>query len=334
MYKSWVTDAQSIIVVSDIHAGRQNRWIRDRTLRALNRIVEHANAQKTGQIIINGDLLDERATWKRVQEDVADIRSVLDGFHGGWQNIRFIYGNHDMAAGRKLLDTELHDILGDCRIEEDWIVFDPPSGVTCTHGHIFGTLYARRALLELARQDEGGAMEELYMSEGFQRKMHGLHVRYVAVASAGKWLGRMGIPLERAWEILRSHGHVARANIAAYLRDSNPDGLGQHFARYIDLSSHVLAAELGTTMGGWCAVVGHTHAPAAIKRMVLRKRSHQLPHIVGNAGSFVSKAGFPATFVEAKFPSMTLWAYDTKTDSLQERRCETLTEQEQQTFLR
>ncbi len=312
-------------MLSDIHAGRQNDRVRARTLRALEHIVEHANTREIAQIILNGDMLDERARWEHVQTDTATIRERLERFHAGLQNIRFVYGNHDFAADRKIADVDIQQLLGISRVESDWIVFDEAVGITYTHGHIFGTGYAKRSLLSMARE-ESGDVQILCASDAFQRKIDSLHRRYVAACSIGKWMGRLGIPVEPLWETLRSHTHILRLSTAEMLRQAGMPAL-QQAAKLLDLSSHTIAAELGTTLGGWCALVGHTHAPAVAKRFV-RRGNTVLPQLVGNSGSFVSKAGFPVTFIEARYPSVTLWEYDAGNDALRERKTMTLTPQE------
>jgi UDP-2,3-diacylglucosamine pyrophosphatase LpxH len=327
MQKSWKTsDAPGTLIVSDIHAGRQNDSMRMRTLRALQRMVDHANATGIGQIILNGDMLDERAKWSAVERDMIAIRSVLKEFGGGLHNVRFVYGNHDVAAGRKVSDKDMADILGIPHVEPNWIVYDESAGITFTHGHIFGTFYARRTLRELARRGCDN-MELLCTSDDFQRKLDKLQQRYVTASFLSNVLGQMGIPVETAWEAIRSWTHVARTNAAVRLRETESSATSL-LASMLELSSHTLAAELGASLGSWCSLVAHTHTPAVVKRTIERHNGESVAQLVGNTGSFVSRAGFPVTCIEARFPSLILWGYDSVTHQLHRKKTVSLTPEE------
>src|SRR5262249_21603052 len=73
-------------------------------------------------------------------------------------------------------------------------------------------------------------------------------------------------------------------------------------------------SQLCAALGGWGLVYGHTHEPHVTKQRVVDPLTgKERTVLLGNSGSFRRKT-VPPTWIEAAFPCMELWAYNTSKD--------------------
>ncbi len=335
MQQQWTTDS-GILIISDLHAGRLGRKNSERAGAALSAMVQHANDRGIGKLMVNGDVFDERVPGHLAEDAMRLLRAALGEFAAGWQNIRFARGNHDILA------TENHAIRerlgGSCAVETHPIVFAEETGIVITHGDTLESGSAREEILRLARGNNA-TIRGLCGSPSLKRDIAALQRRYAVIARAANILAHVGIPVETLWERSRSIAHTLR--IGAVRRLHRTEGarhdertLRERCARFLDLRNFQVLAELSAGLGGWGAVVSHTHIPLLEKRRVRHAgNGRETVQIVGNTGSFVSRAGFPVTCIEACFPTMTLWQFHQATGELRPWKTLSLTAREQAQYL-
>jgi predicted phosphodiesterase len=148
-----MTTGTSTLLLSDFHAGHHDAH-RDRKLRALEAMATFARGCDVGEVVLAGDIVDERPNRERVREECDMLFQAL----GHYSSV-FLRGNHDEAS---YFDTHEMETLLRCRIDErPWHV-SAVSGVVVTHGHHFRTPAIRRALRE--------AMHATHLDELFADK--------------------------------------------------------------------------------------------------------------------------------------------------------------------
>lgn len=298
-----MTPGFSTLLLSDYHAGHGEAY-RDRKLRAIDAFLAHARETRVGEIVLAGDIADERPDATLVQEECAVLRQAIAGYDSV-----FLHGNHDDAA---FFDSAHMEQLLRCRIDaRPWHV-SPVSGITVTHGHHFRTPSIRRALRRATNTEHLSALCE--RSKGHQKAMN---KGFSFAGKMGDSLESAGIPATELWEDLQQVSQRSRSKMAAALRRKPRRSLGvrtliDRVADMIDLRSVRHAARLARAMGTWGIVSGHTHVPGLYKYHIEDDATGLcIPFLVGNSGSFVSR--YAPTFIEVRHPSMTLWQYDERT---------------------
>lgn len=297
-----MTPGSSTLLLSDFHAGH-NRSQSARKRRALDALMMRARETNVGEIVLAGDIADERPAKEHVREECEMLRTSIDGYASV-----FLRGNHDDASYFET--SEMEDLLR-CRIDErPWHV-SQVSGVVVTHGHHFRTPSIRRALREASHAIH---LESLF-DERAVRHQKAMNKGFSFAGKVGVSLEEAGFPATELWEDLQQVSQFARARIAGTLRGKRRPmlrRLRERFADAIDLRSTRHAARLARAMGSWGIVSGHTHVPGLYKHWLEDDATgERVPFLVGNSGSFVSR--YAPTFIEVTHPRMTLWQFDEKT---------------------
>lgn len=302
-----MTTGTSTLLLSDFHAGHHDAH-RDRKLRALEAMATFARQCDVGEVVLAGDIVDERPNRERVREECDMLFQAL----GHYSSV-FLRGNHDEAS---YFDAkEMADLLR-CRIDErPWHV-SPVSGVVVTHGHHFRTPAIRRALREAMHATH---LNELFADKRAVRHQKAMNKGFSMAGRIGNRLGDAGIPATEMWEHLQQVTQRSRGKIAIALRrrkrPSTVRALRERIADMIDIRSVRHAARLARTMRSWGAVSGHTHVPGLYRHVIEDEFTGELvPFLIGNSGSFVSR--YAPTFIEVRHPGMTLWQYDERSHSM------------------
>lgn len=299
----------STLLLSDFHAGHHDAH-RERKLRALDAMGAFARERNIAEIVLAGDIVDERPDRVRVREECDMLFNAL----GRYDSV-FLRGNHDEAS---YFDAaEMRELLR-CRIDErPWHV-SPVSGVTVTHGHHFRTPAIRRALREAAH---AAHLDELFAAKRVMRHQKAMNKGFSMAGRLGNSLGYAGIPATELWEHLQQVSQRSRGKLALALRrrkrPSTVHTLWERMADAIDIRSVRHAARLARTLRTWGAVSGHTHVPGLYRHLLEDEISgERIPFLIGNSGSFVSRYG--PTFIEIARPRMTLWQYEERGDRIVE----------------
>jgi predicted phosphodiesterase len=304
-----MTAGTSTLLLSDFHAGHHDAH-RDRKLRALDAMARFARDRDVGEVVLAGDIVDERPDRARVREECDMLRNAL----GRYDSV-FLRGNHDEAAFFDV--AEMEELLR-CRIDErPWHV-SPVSGIVVTHGHHFRTPAIRRALREAAHSAH---LDELFSAKKAVRHQKAMNKGFSMAGRLGNRLGDAGIPATELWEHLQQVSLRSRGKVAVALRRKRKPSalltLREYLADAIDVRSVRHAARLARTLRSWGAVSGHTHVPG-LYRHVLEDpfTGERVPFLIGNSGSFVSR--YAPTFIEIRYPGMRLWQYDERADDIVE----------------
>lgn len=295
-----MTPGFSTILFSDFHAGH-DRTRRARKLRAVDAMMDHARTRRVGEIVLAGDIADERPDPASVREECGFLRDAI----AGYESI-FLHGNHDDPAFFRASDLES---MLRCRIDASPWRISPVSGVAVTHGHHFRTPSIRRALRDATSREH---LEIL--CEGCERHHEAMTKGFSVAGKIGNSLESAGIPATGLWEDLQRVSQRSRSRMATALRRTPrkfPDirKIVERIADAVDLRSVRHAARLARTLGTWGVVSGHTHVPGIYKyHLTDEDTGERVPYLVGNSGGFVSR--YAPTFVEISFPRMTLWQFD------------------------
>lgn len=300
-----MTPGSSTLLLSDFHAGHRDAH-RERKFRALEAMAAMARGRNVGEIVLAGDIVDERPDMRRVREECDALRATIDGYESV-----FLRGNHDDAS---YFDASEMEELLRCRIDErPWHV-SAVSGVVVTHGHHFRTPAVRKAL---RTSGPSGVPDGIFSSKRAVRHGKAITKGFSFAGRFGDRLGNAGIPATEVWERLQQASQRSRSKAATALRrkkhPSASTALRERVADMIDLRSIRHAAWLARATHSWGAVSGHTHVPGLYKHMLEDDATgERIPFLIGNSGSFVSR--YAPTFIEVRYPGMTLWQYDTATD--------------------
>jgi|GEM_PF-6171743 len=314
-----MTTGTSTFLLSDFHAGHHDAH-RDRKLRALEAMAVMARQRDVGEVVLAGDIVDERPDRMRVREECNMLRKALEGYDSV-----FLRGNHDEAS---YFDAAEMEELLQCRVDErPWHV-SPVSGAVVTHGHHFRTPAIRRALREAAH---AAHLDDLFSTKRAVRHQKAMNRGFSMAGRFGDSLGNAGIPATELWEHLQQVSQRSRSNVAIAIRrrkkPSTIHTMRERIADIIDLRSIRHAARLALTMRSWGAVSGHTHVPGIYKHHLEDELTgERIPFLVGNSGSFVS--WYAPTFIEIRHPGMTLWQYDAASDSIVKLQSMELTAEE------
>lgn len=305
---SRMTPGSSTLLLSDFHAGHHHGH-RDRKFRALAAMMLQAREFHVGEVVLAGDIADERPDREQVREECALLREVIDG-----HPTIFLRGNHDDESF--FATHEMEELLR-CQIDErPWHV-SPISGVVITHGHHFRT----RAIQDALRHATHAAhLDGLVGDARSIRHQKAMTKGFSMAGRFGNSLEQAGIPATELWEDLQQVSQRSRSKMAIALRRRKrpPTGLRlwrERIADVIDLRSIRHAARLARTMRCWGVVSGHTHVPGLYKHHLTDEMTgERIPFLVANSGSFVSR--YAPTFIEVRHPTMTLWQYDEQTDRM------------------
>lgn len=293
-----MTPGASTLLVSDFHAGHGSRH-RTRKLRAIDAMMSQARQTGVTEIILAGDIADERPDREEVLAECRALTNAIDG-----HVTLFLRGNHD--AHHYFAKEEMEELLR-CDVHEGAWHVSPHTGIVITHGHHFRTPSFRRALRHATRAEDLATFCETAESE---RHVHTMTKRFSAMGRVGSSLDRMGFPVTGLWEDLQRISQRSRSSIAVALRGKKTHRPWRAvIADAIDLRSSRRAARLAMTTRCWGSVSGHTHVPGLYKHHIKDSVSgERIPFLVGNSGSFVSR--YAPTCIEVRYPRMTLWQYD------------------------
>lgn len=296
-----MTPGFSTLLFSDFHAGHHLAH-RQRKFRALEAMMAQAHDRNVTEIVLAGDIADERPDRARVREECLRLCEAIDG-----HTSIFLRGNHDDAA---FFDaSEIEDLLR-CTVHElPWHV-SPVSGVVVTHGHHFRSPATRRALRRaLPTSTDPDASPSTHRLK--------IPASYRMAGRFGFALEHVGLPSMHLWDHLLQVSQRSRRTMAKTLRPNRRSPLEkrswrERMADAIDLRSIRHAARLARATQCWGAVTGHTHVPGIYKHYLRDDRTgDHIPFLVGNSGSFVSR--YAPTCIEVRYPHMILWQYDPRT---------------------
>lgn len=314
-----MTPGASTLLLSDFHAGHHDVH-RDRKLRALEAMTAMARERNVAEVVLAGDIVDERPDRIRVREECEMLRKALEGYESV-----FLRGNHDEAS---YFDAAEMEELLRCRVDErPWHV-SSASGAVVTHGHHFRTPAIRRALREAAH---AAHLDALFADKKAVRHQRAMNRGFSMAGRFGDSLGNAGFPATELWEHLQQVSQRSRSKVAIALRrrrkPSTLHTMRERIADVIDLRSIRHAARLARTLRSWGAVSGHTHVPGIYKHHLEDELTgERVPFLIGNSGSFVSR--YAPTFIEIRRPSMTLWQYDEESDKVMALQAMELTAEE------
>jgi UDP-2,3-diacylglucosamine pyrophosphatase LpxH len=301
----------AVVCASDLHLGlwgdRNARYSRAQKLSALESIVELAN-REGGSLVLNGDILDDRADRKALKRECRRAREVLANCARG---LVFVRGNHDAGFSRR----KVRKRLGDCRIAGGWIHYDP-CGVAFTHGHVLETRRSKHLIRRLGGLSKAQWKEinaSLKADAALQAELAEQQERDLAVR-----------PLEsmerfrRAFELAECGFQRLRAGASEWLRwAAGGPGNGLHkWADRLDSRMIRRGAQLANALDAWACLVGHDHTPGLHRRTLFDPVSGRARHVlVGNCGAFIQH-GQAITCVAARWPELRMMEFDAATGGL------------------
>lgn len=257
------------------------------------------------EIVLAGDIADERPDRVQVRDECMRLREAIDGHPSV-----FLRGNHDDISF--FGTAEMEEMLRCVVDERPWHI-SPVSGVVVTHGHHFRTPAMRKALRTATLPEH---LDVLHASDKARRHLAAMTKSFSAFGRFGFRLQHFGFPATEVWEHLLEGSQWSRSRIARALRRGRVRTLGKRtwresVADAIDLRSIRHAARLAKTMKCWGVVSGHTHVPGIYKHYLKDETTgERVPFLVGNSGSFISR--YAPTCIEVRYPKMVLWQYDTR----------------------
>lgn len=297
-----MTPGFSTLLFSDFHAGHHEAY-GERKFLALEAMMRRAKDLNIAEIVLAGDIADERPDRVKVREECRRLREAIDGHPSV-----YLRGNHDDAS---FFGTDEMEEMLRCTIDErPWHV-SPVSGVVVTHGHHFRTPAMRKALRTATLPED---LDILHASDKARRHLATMTKSFSAFGRFGFRLQKAGFPATEIWEHTLELSQRSRSRIARALRPSPVRTLGKRtwrdrFADAIDLRSVRHAARLARTMKCWGVVSGHTHVPGIYKHYLKDEATgERVPFLVGNSGSFISR--YAPTCIEVRYPKMVLWQYN------------------------
>lgn len=291
--------------ISDFHAGKRSKKIPKEA--ALHAACERVS-QRNAKLFLHGDFLDTRPRAHKFREEIAAVRQTFRD-HDIHPEM-YIEGNHDYEFGRA---EEIEDLLS-CPVARSLVEYDRETGLVLTHGHV-SELPGIQNLLQSVRG--GKELIESLSIDRLEATLKQFALQYDMVGVVTSFLENGGLEgLEDAWRQSFSGRRWIADQLMEVARNRALDDHAVKALIHMIGSSdreHVLG-QLCARLGGWGLVYGHTHEPHVTKQQVVDPLTGQSRMVLlGNSGSFRRKT-VPPTWIEAAFPSMELWAYNSKDD--------------------
>jgi glycosyltransferase involved in cell wall biosynthesis/predicted phosphodiesterase len=294
--------------LSDFHAGKRRKRIPKEA--ALRAACERARDRKA-RCFLQGDFLDTRPALQKLHAEIEMIRRTFTEF--GIKPIQYLEGNHDYEFGRA---GEIEELIG-TPVAKSLVHRDEETGLVLTHGHISELPELNELLSSDCPHEE---LVNRLSIESLKPALRLSALRYDLVTSLTNLIEQVGLEgLEEGWR----SSLKARRKLASWL--SQQPGIQRHNERGMQALLHMIGSsdrerilgELCHRLGGWGLVYGHTHEPhLTLQSLVDPRTGQRWTVLLGNSGSFCRKS-IPPTWIEAEFPAMELWCYDSQTRSAQ-----------------
>ncbi len=312
-------DRGGVLCVSDLHLGlwgdRNDRYSILDKAGALESMVDTALSAGARTLLLNGDVLDDRAGKAETKRDATLAKVAILRFADSGGRVALVRGNHDRHIKRrqfqKLLGMQIEVIRGH--------LFADASGVVGTHGHILETKRSKLLIEalegpEASAEAHSDARRAVDQDEAMEAELDAMDALNAAIAGLESYR-----TLRHTFEMAECRMRLLRSRVSEWVRRlSKAQAKHLHqWADGLDLRSIHRAGRLAAAMGGWCSVFGHDHTPGVYRRDVKRRSGAVDQILIGNSGSFIQHRQ-PITCLLARHPTLRLMRYDRKAASMRE----------------
>lgn len=300
-----VTDQQFTTThISDFHAGHGAKTKHKEG--ALHVIGQRARS-RGAELHLHGDFSDTRPKRKDMRAELKMFRKIMREY--GLIPKTYIEGNHDYEFARSGV---LADLVG-CEVHPS-LVTVLNGGLVVTHGHVSELRDLSEILKRCTSQEQ---VIDALSVRALHNQLKQAALEYDLTAVFEHWVEDSGLDgIEDLWRnIFPYRRRLADAILAeAQRRSVDTKTVGTLVQLLGSKTREEALARLGTSLGGWGVVYGHTHEPhitpvrawdpvGNVERSVL----------LGNSGS-MRRRRLPPTWLEVDGKTMSLFAYDANKD--------------------
>ena len=299
--------ATPLMVISDYHAGRRFKNTAHRNLKqqAFKAMLQLA-ADEDMDLVYGGDFGDHGANPELQRLDFDVLRATKSEILPDKVPV-LVRGNHDYGYS----DAQLKERLGSCEIHPSLIYFHESSRVLVTHGHILGLARTFEAIHSARSTSE---LERLLSEEELDHDLKPSVIAYDLANLIESVVEKKGLTgLSPFWTALSKPRTVAADWLTRLSQQA-----GQTDQKTWKLMASLLGSQddqetarcLGAACGSWATIYGHTHEPTAAR---VQAPGNAPAKIVGNSGNINRKS--PSCIV-ARFPTLTVYRFDSKSGKL------------------